>query len=378
MIRKTYSRKKKPGWHWDEKNKRSWSWKFDIWLANGRRKRVSGFWSEPEALAVVGKIREAERNARFGFINSLQRQPSLKELCARRLPAIESLKERVRAKRVFGILMEVLTPTIRVPDITRADLEHFNVRRRSDGVQNQSITREWNIIGAMFHSARDYFPELKEWTAPGIPRPAGSKKHARTRILRPEEILKALTWFYAPKEERETPEAAWNRKTVGHALQLSLLTTARKGSLCKLKRTDVDLERRTVQITDLKNLKTADRPVREIPLEEVAYNILRERLEVWQHPYVFTRNGGEITHFYEIWKRCAEATGVRYGQNIEGGFRPHDARHTAATIFYRDSKDLTIVRGFTGHESDQLFVYLHEDEEEMRKATRAMEKYMQG
>jgi integrase len=378
MIEKTYSNKRKPGWHWDAKNRQSWSWKVDIRLATGKRKRISGFWSESEALAALARIREAERNAKFGFINSLHQQPTLKQLCAARLLKIGNRHERVRAERVFGILMELLTQTVKVPDITKNDLEAFNERRRADGIQEQSISREWNIIAAMFNAAREYFPHMKDWLPPGVPRPKGSKKKRRLRMLKPEEIIKALTWFYAPRQEKETHEAAWNRRTVGHELQSALLTSSRKGSLCILKWTDCDFERRVVNITDAKNLLTAEKPIRPVPMSETLYNILMERKAYWPHPYVFTRNGGEISHFYKIWKQCAEATGVKYGQNVEGGFRPHDARHTAATIFYRDSKDLTIVRGFTGHESDQLFVYLHEDEEEMRKAARAMEKYMQG
>jgi integrase len=377
-IRKVYSNKRKPGWHWDEKNKRSWAWRIDMWLATGKRKKVSGFWSESEALAVMAKIREAERNAKFGFLNSLQQQPSLKQLCEARVKVIGNRHERIRAERVFGILMELLGQAIKVPEITKDMLGKFNVQRRKDGLQDQSIAREWNIIAAMFNSAREYFPNMKDWLPPGVPRPKGSRKKRRTRLLQPEEILKALTWLYAPRREKESLEYAWNRKTVGHALQTSLLTSARKGSLCVLKKTDVDFERKIVKITDVKNLTTAERPVRDVPMDESLINLFRERFEYWPHPYVFTRHGGEISRFYDIWKECAKATGINYGQNIAGGFRPHDARHTAATIFYRQSKDLTIVRGFTGHESDQLFVYLHEDEGEMREAQEAMNRYIAG
>jgi integrase len=246
--------------------------------------------------------------ARYGFVNALTNQPTIKTLFERRLRIIKTRHERIRAEREFGILLDLPSPAKRLPDVTTPDLQKFTEKRFDDVLQPTSISREWNIIAAAFNSTRDFFPTMKDWIPPSFPRPKGAKKKKRKRVIRPDEIIKLLTWFYLPQMDTETEEAARNRRTVGHAFQISLLTSARKGSLCQLRKTDVDLERETVKITD----------------------------------------------YYLIWKKAANAVGVDYGQKLEGGFRPHDARHTAATVFYRKIRKLTVVRGFTGHESDVL------------------------
>ena len=56
-VKKVFSNKAKSGWKYDEKTKQFWSWGFDIWLENGKRRRESGFGSKQLAENAVSRIR---------------------------------------------------------------------------------------------------------------------------------------------------------------------------------------------------------------------------------------------------------------------------------------------------------------------------------
>jgi len=56
-IKKFYSSKAKAGWKYDERQKKFWSWGFDIRLENGSRKRESSFGSRQLSETAVARIR---------------------------------------------------------------------------------------------------------------------------------------------------------------------------------------------------------------------------------------------------------------------------------------------------------------------------------
>nr|MBA4185661.1 hypothetical protein [Acidobacteriota bacterium] len=64
-VKKVFSNKAKPGWKYDEKTKQFWSWGFDIWLENGKRKRESGFGSRQLAENAVSRIRINEKEGKY-------------------------------------------------------------------------------------------------------------------------------------------------------------------------------------------------------------------------------------------------------------------------------------------------------------------------
>jgi integrase len=92
--------------------------------------------------------------------------------------------------------------------------------------------------------------------------------------------------------------------------------------------------------------------------------------------YVFTREGGEVTHFYQIIAEACRAVGIAYGREIPGGFVTHDARHTAVTRLLQAGRDLAIIGSITGHKDKTLILhYGHASTESRDKAMDVLEDF---
>src|SRR5687768_17486606 len=107
MIRKFYSNRNRPGWKYDARLKKYYSWGFDMWLADGRRKRDTGFRSRVEVETAVARIRLLEKEIKYGFVLPVP-APTLREVCDKKLELTVNQKELVRATRVLGVLCNEL------------------------------------------------------------------------------------------------------------------------------------------------------------------------------------------------------------------------------------------------------------------------------
>jgi integrase len=73
--------------------------------------------------------------------------------------------------------------------------------------------------------------------------------------------------------------------------------------------------------------------------------------------------------FYLSLKRAAARAGVPYGQHVEGGFRPHDNRHTAVTRMLQGGADAASVADVVGHSKLYMTLrYSHASPESKRAA----------
>ena len=93
--------------------------------------------------------------------------------------------------------------------------------------------------------------------------------------------------------------------------------------------------------------------------------------------YVFTSNGGEVTHYYEIIAGAARACSLLYGRKTLGGFVTHDNRHTAVSYLVEVcGYDLKTVGELTGH-SDEVMVllYSHTQRKTINAAYDDLEKF---
>lgn len=343
-----------------------------MWLANGHRKRETGFANRADVEATVSRVRQLEKEAKYGFVRPAE-SPSLETVCEKKLALTPSKHEHVRAKRVLENFCRV-AEVKRANEVKTEHIQRYVDLRKREGMKPQSIVRELNIISATLRLAVIHFPALSEWTVPRIPRPKHSKRR-RERVISAREALKVLTWLYQPKRENETPQRAANRRNVGHVFQTALLTGARKGELCKLRWSQIDWEARTVQIVGTKNENRAEQTARPVALDRGLEKILLERQGV-NLEFVFTRNGGEVTHYYEIMKECCEACGVPYGKDVAGGFVTHDARHTAVTRMLQAGVDLATIGSITGHgDRTMILRYGHATTESQRRAMQVLENF---
>ena len=227
----------------------------------------------------------------------------------------------------------------------------------------------------MFHVAVIHFNSLSNWAVPKIPRPRYPKRR-RERVITVEEATKVLTWLYASQRKDETEFYARNRRNVGHVFSFALLTGARKGELCKLLWSQIDWHARMVQVVGTKTENRSAQTVRYLKMTETMGAILRERQSLSKGDHVFTRNGGEVTHYYEILRAACHAVGVPYGRAIATGFTTHDARHTAVTRMLQAGIDLATIGSVTGHADRTLILhYGHASAESRGKAVSVLEDF---
>jgi len=370
MIKKFFSNRNRPGWKYDSRLKKYYSWGFEMYLASGRRKRETGFLNRADVESVVVRIRQLEKEMRYGVTMSVE-APTLEEVSAKKLTLTASRREQVRAKRVLAVFRRV-AQVKRVTELKTEHLQRFVDFRRKE-VQPQSVDRELNIISGMLRAAVVHFPALSDWIVPRIPRPKHSKRR-RERVISIQEVAKVLTWLYAP-QEGETVRQSAKRRNVGHVFRVALLTGARKGELCKLRWSQVDWDAGVVQIIGTKTENRSEQTSRYIAIDRMLEVILRERQAV-AGDFVFTRAGGEVTHYYKILKEACEACGVAYGKDVAGGFVTHDARHTAVTRMLRAGIDLATIGSITGHNDKTMILrYGHASTESQKRAIGVLEKF---
>jgi integrase len=362
-----------PAWKWDDKEKKWWSHGYDITLADGTRRRESGFFSQADAEAAVGRIRLAEKEKKYGFISEASR-PTLASLIEKRLAGMPTRRERVRSERVLGDFQKLLPKKIKVDEVTTAHIRWY-VEKRLGLVSPQSVNRELNIISATLRAAEIFYPVLAQWLPPRIPRPKHSKRR-RERVIMDEEKDSLLAHLLAPQGEEESASRARQRRLVGLVVNFALLTGMRHGEIDKLKWEHLDLKAKTLKVigTKTENVTNATRYI--APLTETMLMILRERREQSIGKYIFTISGSPMANFYSILRAACEACGIPYGRDVAGGVVLHDARHTATTRLLQAGVDLSTIQSFTGHSDKEMVLhYGHATPQSRERAARALEDY---
>lgn len=370
MIKKYLSNRNRPGWRWDSRLKKYYSWGFDMWLASGKRKRETGFLNRSDVEAAVARIRQLEKEMKYGYVIPME-APTLEEACEKKLSLTPNRHEYVRAKRVFGVLCRVA----QVKRITELKTEHIQrfVDLRWKEVKPQSVDREMKCISAMLRESVVQFPALTDWVVPRMPRLKYSKRR-RDRVITAHEVTKVLTWLYTP-QEGETARRTANRRNVGHVFRVAFLTGARKGELCKLRWSQVDWQAGIVQVIGTKTENRSEQTTRPLAIDRALEAILRERL-AFGHEFVFSRKGREVTDYYEIMREACEACGVTYGKGVIGGFVTHDARHTAVTRMLQAGVDLATIGSITGHgDATMILRYGHATTESQKRAMSVLENF---
>ena len=374
MIKKVYSNRNRPGWKYDAAKRKHYSWHFDIRLADGRRKKESGFLSKADVEAAVARIRLLEKEMKYGFVTQPKDIPNLEEICRKKLDLTPNRHELARATRVLHIFCDE-AQVKRATDVQSAHMQKFVDRRRKDGVSPQSINRELNIISAALHSAVIHFTALENWVVPRIPRPKHSKRR-RERVITSDEVTRVLNWLYTPRRVGETSQRAANRRTVGHVFRFALLTGARKGEICGLRWDYIDWQAGVLQVVGTKTQNRSEQTVRYLKITNTLAEILNERKARSVGDFVFTLAGGEVTHYYEILTEACRVTGVPYGRARAGGLVTHDARHTAVTRMLQGGQDLATIGSITG-QSDRTMIlhYGHASQESRDRAMTVLDDF---
>jgi integrase len=294
---------------WSER-RRAWIWGFRLPVSDGPNTKylhVHEFATQDEARAVVEKLREEQKQTRYG-LKPLINRPTLQELIERRLPSIARRNEQTRARRVLYTWLAILDPLvklaadytpigdyrsgIRIEEIQTPHIRQFLERRQADGQTAASINRELNIVAATLHVAGEFFPQLLQWKTPKIPRPKAVKSR-RERIISQDEYSRIVAHLRHPADavdgrRPQDQRNAWQaRVRVAQIFEFAMLTGCRHGEIVKLRWADIDWERNKFLV-----YQTKTGEYKEIPLTASLMAVLEERKPA-DGAFVFT-SGGNI------------------------------------------------------------------------------------
>lgn len=142
-------------------------------------------------------------------------------------------------------------------------------------------------------------------------------------------------------------------------IQLFLLTGLRVSELCSIKLSNINIAENAINVK-CKGNKTRTTYFTNQYKKSLIFYCRKYKPQIYlfeskpETPY--TRRG-----IYEIISKAFQLIG-------EKGYSVHSLRHTAATIMYKHTKDILLVKEFLGHESiESTKIYTHIDEEDMRK-----------
>ena len=128
-------------------------------------------------------------------------------------------------------------------------------------------------------------------------------------------------------------------------VQMALYTGARRGEICGLKWSEIDLKEETVTF-----LQTKNKIPRKIPLCPPAVDLLRKRLQHriigrdWVFPAERSEGPIDVSHRFG---RFAKRAGIE-------DFRFHDLRHTAASAMARAGVPELMIQEVLGHKTAQM------------------------
>lgn len=201
--------------------------------------------------------------------------------------------------------------------------------------------------------------------------------------INPEKISNKKHTFERKHISREEVEQLYNascskrNELIARCLyELGL----RNGELRELKRDDIDFENKLVTIRDRKNKETDELPIRDSLLIRLDDFIKTERKEyphANEHDYVFpSPKGGHLSceSITRIIVKMADNAGIQddIGRslaeprcNVEyrvyNRVTPHTLRHSIVTHLIEKDLPKDLIRHLTGHKSDAIEDYIHED-----------------
>ena len=142
---------------------------------------------------------------------------------------------------------------------------------------------------------------------------------------------------------------------------IMIYTGFRIGELLEIKNSDIDLENRIVK----GGLKTEAGKDRLVPIHSKILELVKNRMDNNNEYLIVNFKGEQMkydNYYREKFKPIMEELGMKH--------KPHDTRHTFATLLSNVDANKTSVKKLIGHNSyttTEKF-YTHKDIEELRKA----------
>ena len=276
-----------------------------------------------------------------------------KDLMAKYLDEHSAINKAKTSHRRDKSLTDHLNKTfgeMLLTDITSAMLSEYKVQRRSEGASPRTINYELTLMSHAFNLA------IREWEL---------VDDNPVRRVKKERVNNVIERWLTLDEEEKLLKASpkWLQDIIVFAIHTGL----RQSELLDLKWSQVELNRRTITISEQKN-----RGIDTLPLSETAMQVLREREKAssctdrYVFPNNFSRRRGNrllLRSFYAAIKQAG----------IEN-FRFHDLRHTFATRLVQQGVGLFEVQKLGRWKNTSMVMrYAHHNTESLRSAIEVMD-----
>ncbi len=241
-------------------------------------------------------------------------------------------KERIKSYRDHASFCRLrLLPTFgskRLDEIKTTDIVELQRRIKEDNLSNATCNRYVALMKRIFNLAR-------RWEAYEGRNPAQNvelfREQGRERFLTPAEVQRLFQVLDAE-----------HNQSAASCIAVMGLTGCRKGEALNARFEDIDLERRTWRVPRSKSGK-----VRHIPLSDAAVRLLVGLRPKPDCPWLFPNEAGTgpIENIRRTWQR------VKVAASLPPGVRPHDLRHTFASLVVGAGRSLYEVTAILGHAS---------------------------
>jgi integrase len=253
--------------------------------------------------------------------------------------------------------------TVKMADLSSADLAKFRDRMKKYKYAPATIVRRLNLIQTVIeHSRREWKINLAGNPAQMVKRPAGAD-HKRDRVfvaLKADDPRRSQGW----KTEEDVLLAECEKgfhKLLSPIVKFAILTAMRQGEIVGLKWNDIDLEKSTAVVRGALGTVTKNNEIREIPLLPATVQLLVDM------------EGDHIGRVFKIeqnplkmaFRRVTKKAGI-------DDLTFHDLRHIGTSRLAKIYKNPLDLKRVTGHKDlKSLDRYYHTTAEEL--AARATE-----
>ena len=279
-----------------------------------------------EAQRILGEI--ANRKDPATARDAEKSNPTVADLSAMFLEQHVKAKRKPRTEQVYKDILERLVEpvlgTIRVADVTRADVARLHHSLRATPRQANHVV---SVLSKAFN-----------WAEQSGYRPDGTNpcrhiekfpERKRERFLSDKELAKLADALN--KAESENPYAV-------AAIRLLIFTGARTGEILNLEWAHVDMERAMLALPDS---KTGAKPVF---LSAPALDVLANLPDLESNPFVICgkKVGAHLVNLQKPWRRIRKRAGLE-------DVRLHDLRHSFASIAASGGLPLLMIGKLLGH-----------------------------
>ena len=322
----------------------------------GRHPDLSVTAARAKARELKGEIKDGHDPQ--GVIHAERGAPTVGELCDRFLAEYLPKKRPLTQRQYAAIIANIIRPKLGTTKVALVSFDDIDaIHRGATKATPIQANRVLSVLSKMFNQAIKWKYRTDNPTK-GVER---NTEQPRERYLAMAELGQL-----ADALDKDPDQQGAN------ILRLLLLTGARSNEVRSMRWEDIDLQ---TGVWTKPGSTTKQKTVHRVPLSTPAHDLLLElsRAREPEAVYVFPgRLGGYRTEIARLWTRIRKVTAIKNA-------RPHDLRHTYASLLVSSGHTLPIIGRLLGHTQPATTArYAHLFDDPLKKATEQVGAMLNG